>query len=215
LSCAGMPVGKTDKKDQGTHKLAWVDILTFCLRISFDEFLELRLPARGCNGVNDTANDDRAFAFDHIDLFRGQLLQVRKVDLGNELHIEQYQSAVMAELLNPKLTLGPAWAISAVRVASSPRMSFQEAVRCSCVVAETSLRFKSRKRGGQSYMMNSRAVSTSVLTVGGMRAPYSATCSYTPQEMTVTTGRLGPIYLISRSRVTDIYDSTEDSPDER
>lgn len=55
------------------------------MSVSFDELLKLRLPARGCLGVDDIANDDRAFAFDHVDLFGGQLLQVCKVDLGDNL----------------------------------------------------------------------------------------------------------------------------------
>ena len=68
-------------------------MLTFRVRISFDEFLELRLPARRRLSVNDTANDDRAFASDHIDLFRGQPLQICKVDLGNELLDDIYHGS--------------------------------------------------------------------------------------------------------------------------
>ena len=58
---------------------------TFRVRVYFDEFVKFRLPARGCLGIDDATDDDRAFASDDVDLFRGQLVQVCKVDLGNEL----------------------------------------------------------------------------------------------------------------------------------
>ena len=65
--------------------MALVEILTFYMRVSLDEFFKFCLPASGCLHINDTTNNDRTFAFDHINLFRGQPIQIRKVDLGNEL----------------------------------------------------------------------------------------------------------------------------------
>ena len=202
MLCAGRPVRRTDKKGQGTQPLAWVD-MTFCLRINFDEFLELRLPARGCLNVNDTVNDDRAFLFDHIDLFRGQLLQVCKVDLGNELLKGISQES--CRTCQSQLTLGPAWAISAVRVASSLRMSFQDAVRRSCVVAETSLLFKSRKLEGRSDMMNS----SGQFSLGSEERAYSASCSHTPPSSQGP----GVRHHFRITPRTDDYDYAEDSLD--
>ena len=153
---------------------------TFCVRISFDEFIKLCLPARRCRDVDDTPDDDRTFTSDHVDLLGGQLVQVCKVDLGNKL-LNQYQPAVVAELCTQNLTSGPDFAISAVRVASSTRRSFQDAVRRSWDVSETILCFKSRKREGHplAYDKSDMVSLSDQFSEGRVRGTHLATRSYT------------------------------------
>ena len=57
LVMCGNACAKNEQKRLGNASI-WVDMLTFRLRITFDEFVKLCLPARGCLGVNNTANDD-------------------------------------------------------------------------------------------------------------------------------------------------------------
>lgn len=125
-------------------------MLTFCMRVGFDEFVELRLIVRSRLGVDDTTNDDRAFASDHVDLFWGQVIQIRKVDLGDVL-LNDINQRITRELFSTVLTSGPAWAISAVRVVSESRMSFHDAVRRSSVVEATISCFKPINREGLTY----------------------------------------------------------------